>query len=141
MFIVRKKSVLASLDSKPDKPIPTLLTGYGGFGVSKQPDFDSTNLIYAKNLGSMFVVANIRGGGEYGENWHAAASLSKKQTSYDDFIAAAEFLIQKGYTDSKHLVIEGGSNGGTLVTACANQRPELYAGVIAQVAVTDMLRF
>jgi len=70
MFIVRKKSVLASLDSKPDKPIPTLLTAYGGFGEPKQPNFDSTNLIYAKNMGSMFVLANIRGGGEYGEEWH-----------------------------------------------------------------------
>ena len=94
-----------------------------------------------RNFGGIYVLANIRGGGEYGEEWHQAATMDKKQTSYDDMNAAAQYLIDHGYTDPQHLVIEGGSNGGTLVTACANQRPELYGGVIAQVAVTDMLRF
>ena len=119
----------------------TLLYGYGGFGEAKQPEWDNNNLILMRNLGGIYALANIRGGGEYGEEWHTSATLDKKQTSYDDFNAAAQYLISNGYTDNNHLVMQGGSNGGTLVTACANQRPDLYAGVIAQVAVTDMLRF
>lgn len=89
MFIVRKKSTLPSLDTKPSKPIPTLLYGYGGFGVSQQPDFGASNLIMTKNLNAIYVVANIRGGGEYGEQWHTSGSFAQKQNSYDDFIAAA----------------------------------------------------
>lgn len=141
MFIVRKKSVLPSLDSRPAKPVPTLLYGYGGFGISITPFFSVSRLIFLHNLDGIFAVAGIRGGGEYGEDWHKASVKEKKQTGFDDFMAAAEYLQQKRYTDNKNLIIQGGSNGGLLVTACANQRPDLFAAVIAQVPVTDMLRF
>lgn len=141
MFIARKKSVLPTLDSKPAAPIPTLLHGYGGFGVSKTPGYSGENAVLFRNMGAMYVVANIRGGGEYGEQWHAAATRENKQRSYDDFIAAAEYLIERGYTTANHLAITGRSNGGTLVTACANQRPDLFAAVLGTVPVTDMLRY
>jgi len=142
MFVVRKKSVLPSVDDRPEKPIPTLLYGYGGFNVPITPAFSPTRLVFLNNLGGMLCVANIRGGGEFGEEWHHAGIREKKQNVFDDFIAAAEFIqAQKGFTDSQRTIINGGSNGGTLVTACANQRPELFGAVIGQVPVTDMLRF
>lgn len=81
------------------KPIPTILTGYGGFGMPQKPEFDPKNLIFMQNMGGIFVVAGIRGGGEYGEKWHKDGILEKKQNSFDDFIGAAEYLISKGYTD------------------------------------------
>lgn len=89
----------------------------------------------------MYVVANIRGGGEFGKQWHMQAVQNNRQRSFDDFISAAEFLQLQGYTDNKHLVILGGSNGGTLVAVSANQRPDLFAGAIPKVPVTDMFRF
>lgn len=141
MFLVRKKTTLKSLEQKPLKPIPILLYGYGGFGVSEQPAFSAVQLTFMNNLGGMYVVANIRGGGELGEEWHTNGILDKKQNSFDDFIGAAEYLIKQGYTDHEHLTIQGGSNGGLLVTACANQRPDLFAAVLGEVPVTDMLRF
>lgn len=141
MFLIRKKSILPSLDSKPKKAIPTILYGYGGFGNPETPQFNLMNLVFMNNLDGMYVVANIRGGGEFGKQWHETAVQENRQKSFDDFIAAAEFLHQKGFTDNKHLVTLGGSNGGTLVAVTTNQRPELFAGAIPQVPVTDMFRF
>jgi len=141
MFIVRKKSNLPSIDDVPDKPLVTLLYGYGGFNVALTPSFSPARLTFLNDLGGVFCLANIRGGGEYGQAWHKAGILEKKQNVFDDFIAAAEYLIDRKITDSNHLTIMGGSNGGTLVSACANQRPDLYAAAICQVPVTDMLRF
>lgn len=120
MFVVRKKETLPSVDAKPEKPVLTNLYAYGGFGVSSQPEFDPTLLSLINDLGGIHVVANIRGGGEFGENWHQQAVQSKRQNGFDDFISAAEFMIQKNWTDSDHLFIQGGSNGGLLVTAVAN---------------------
>ena len=131
MFIVRKKSVLPSLNAVPEKPILTILYGYGGFNVSLTPFFSPSQLVFMNSMDCMFCVANLRGGGEYREEWHQAGVKEKKQNVFDDFSAAGEYLIQQKYTDSDHLVIQGGSNGGTLVTACANQRPDLFAAGIA----------
>ena len=141
MFMVRKKSVLPSAEIVSEKPILTLLYGYGGFNISLTPFFSLSVLVFMEALGGMFCVANLRGGGEYGEDWHAAGVKANKQNVFDDFIAAGEHLVAKGFTDREHLVIQGGSNGGTLVTACCNQRPDLFAAGIGQVPVTDMLRF
>lgn len=141
MFCIRKKSVLPDINTAPAKPIPTLLYGYGGFAISLTPYFSVTRLVLLNNLDGMFVVANIRGGGEFGEDWHHAGTLGKKQNVFDDFCGAAEHLQKMGLTDPKHTAIMGGSNGGTLVSSCCNQRPDLFAVGIVQVPVTDMLRF
>ena len=141
MFCIRKKSTLPNIQEKPEKPIVTMLEGYGGFGTKKAPVFSVTNLVLLNNLGGMLCVCTLRGGGEFGEKWHKQGMLETKQNCFDDFCAAAEFLISKGITSADKLHMNGGSNGGLLVTACANQRPELFAGAIAQVPVCDMLRF
>lgn len=142
MFVVRKKSTLPSVDQKPEKPIPTILYGYGGFNVPITPSFSPARLVFLNNLNGMLCVANIRGGGEFGEDWHKDGIRDKKQNGLDDFIAAAEFIQkEKGFTDSQRTIINGGSNGGTLVTAVSNQRPDLFGAVVGQVPVTDMLRF
>jgi prolyl oligopeptidase len=134
MFVVHAKGM--ALDGNQ----PTLLTGYGGFNVSLTPAF-STRTASWLELGGVYAVANLRGGGELGEDWHQAGTLEKKQSVFDDFIAAAEFLIAEGYTRPEKLAIRGGSNGGLLVATVANQRPELFGAVLSSYAVLDMLRF
>jgi prolyl oligopeptidase len=134
MFITHKRGL------KLDGQNPTVLYGYGGFNVSLTPAFSVSNAVWLE-MGGVYVVANLRGGGEYGEQWHAAGMKSHKQNVFDDFIAAADWLIAHKYTSSAKLAIEGGSNGGLLVGACMVQRPELFAAALPAVGVMDMLRF
>lgn len=134
MFIVHKKGI--KLNGKN----PVLLYGYGGFNISQTPKFKASNLIWLEN-GGVYVVACLRGGGEYGDEWHKQGTKLQKQNVFDDFIACAEYLIQKKYTSSSVLAINGGSNGGLLVGAVTNQRPDLIKVALPAVGVMDMLRF
>jgi len=134
MFITSKKGL------KLDGTNPTLLYGYGGFDVPLTPGFSVGSLVWME-MGGVYAVANLRGGGEYGEPWHLAGTKLRKQNVFDDFIAAGEWLIANHYTVSSKLAIQGGSNGGLLVGACMAQRPELYGAALPAVGVMDMLRF
>jgi prolyl oligopeptidase len=134
MFVAHKKGL------KLDSSNPTLLHGYGGLNATLAPDFDPAWLVWME-LGGVLAVANIRGGGEYGREWHRAAIKQNRQKAYDDFIAAAEYLIAEKYTRPAKLAIHGSSNGGLLVAACMVQRPELYGACLPDVGLMDMLRF
>jgi len=134
MFVFHRKGL--ELNGKN----PTLLTGYGGFNISETPKFAGERYLWLER-GGVFAVANLRGGAEFGEDWHRAGMLEKKQNVFDDFIAAAEYLISAKYTDRNHLAIRGGSNGGLLMGVAFTQRPDLFRAVVCQVPLLDMLRY
>ena len=133
MNILRRRG--ASADGRS----PLILNGYGGYGISEVPYFSVRNRFWL-DQGGIYVDANLRGGGEFGESWHDAGKLTKKQNVFDDFIACAEYLLEKKYTSPSHLAIEGGSNGGLLMGAALTQRPDLFRAVVSHVGIYDMLR-
>jgi len=134
MFVVHRRDIVR------DGNNPTILTGYGGFGLSMVPQFSPGPLLWLER-GGVLAVPNLRGGGEYGEEWHEAGKLHKKQNVFDDFIAAAQWLVDQGYTRPAKLAIRGGSNGGLLVGAVSTQRPELFGAVVCAVPLLDMVRY
>ncbi len=134
MFVISKKGTVRNGKN------PTILYGYGGFNVNMTPAFASSRVVWLER-GGVYAIPNLRGGGEYGEDWHRAGMLLQKQNVFDDYIAAAEYLISENWTSSAHLAIHGGSNGGLLVGAAVTQRPDLYKAVVCAVPLLDMLRF
>jgi prolyl oligopeptidase len=134
MFVVHKKGLQKNGHN------PTLLTAYGGFNLSLTPAFSRPAYLWMEH-GGIYAVANLRGGAEFGEDWHRAGMLEKKQNVFDDMIAAAEHVIAERYTDKNHLAIQGGSNGGLLMGAMITQRPDLFRAVICQVPLLDMLHY
>jgi prolyl oligopeptidase len=134
MFITHKKGLVLDANN------PTLLYGYGGFAITLKPSFSVSRLIWLEQ-GGVYAVANMRGGAEYGEDWHKAGMLDKKQNVFNDFIAAAQWLINNKYTSTEKLAIMGGSNGGLLTAACMLQKPDLFGAIVCRVPVTDMLRY
>ncbi|MBZ5521267.1 MAG: prolyl oligopeptidase family serine peptidase [Acidobacteriia bacterium] len=135
MFVVHKKGL--TLNGKN----PTVLSGYGGFNVGRTPSFNRNAMLLLVEHGGVYADAQLRGGNEFGEEWHRGGMLDKKQNTFDDFIAAAEYLIAQKYTDKDHLAIQGGSNGGLLMGAVFTQRPDLFRAVVCQVPLLDMLRY
>ena len=133
MFLTYKRGL------KRDASNPVYLYGYGGFNISLPPSFSANRLVWLEN-GGIYAQANLRGGSEYGEKWHLAGTKMNKQNVFDDFIAAAEYMINEGWTTPELMTIEGGSNGGLLVGAVVNQRPELFSVAIPRVGVMDMMR-
>ena len=134
MFLVHRK------DLRRDGSNPVYLYGYGGFNINRTPGFAPQHILLMEQ-GGIYALANLRGGGEYGEAWHKAGMLANKQNVFDAFIAAGEYLIREGYTSPEKLAIAGGSNGGLLVGACMTQRPDLFAVALPAVGVMDMLRY
>jgi prolyl oligopeptidase len=134
MFLLHRKGLVR------DGRRPVLLTGYGGFNINMTPAFSELAVVWAER-GGVFALPNLRGGAEFGEAWHQAGMLDRKQNVFDDFFAAAEWLIQNGYTDPSRLAIYGTSNGGLLVGAAMTQRPELFAAVVCRYPLLDMLRY
>jgi prolyl oligopeptidase len=135
MFVVSKKGLVKNGRN------PTLLSGYGGFNVARTPFFNRNVMLLLLEQGGVYVDVQLRGGNEFGEDWHRNGMLEKKQNVFDDFIAAAEHLIAEKYTDAEHLAIQGGSNGGLLMGAALTQRPDLFRAVVCQVPLLDMLRY
>lgn len=140
MFVVQRRDRWGDDERRRQGPAPLLLSGYGGFNLAQRPSFAVSRLAWLE-LGGAWVMANLRGGGEFGESWHQAGMLDRKQNVFDDFIACAEMLIDDGYTSRSQLAISGGSNGGLLVGACLAQRPDLFAAALPAVGVMDMLRY
>jgi prolyl oligopeptidase len=134
MFIVHKRGL------NMDGNNPVLMYGYGGFNISLTPSFSISRLLFLEQ-GGVYVMVNLRGGGEYGDDWHDAGIKMNKQNVFDDMIAATEYMIEKGYTNSEKTAVVGGSNGGLLVGAVMTQRPDLYKVAVPQVGVMDMLRY
>jgi len=135
MFVVSKKGLVK------DGKTPTLLSGYGGFNVGRMPFFDRNAMLLLLEHGGIYADVQLRGGNEFGEEWHRSGMLEHKQNVFDDFIAAAEYLVAQKYTDKEHLAIQGGSNGGLLMGAALTQRPDLFRAVVCQVPLLDMLRY